>query len=131
MTSIFSNPYFSSKLFKKLHHWNPSAGNVQEKYCSTRTSRLALFYTGAFQTLLWFHHRRRMEREAKANVVASVWGAEFIQFLATLAVLPQSILKKRLNSSYSILPLPLLLSPSFFYGFHVGLRQAIQEKKFF
>ena len=31
-------------------------------------------------------HRRRMEREAKAKVVASVWGAEFIQFLAALAV---------------------------------------------
>ena len=28
-----------------------------------------------------------MEREAKAKVVASVWGAEFIQFLATLAIL--------------------------------------------
>ena len=27
--------------------------------------------------------RRRMEREAKANVVASVWGAEFSQFLAS------------------------------------------------
>ena len=46
-------------------------------------------------------HRRRMEREAKAKVNASVWGAEFVQFLATLAVLPQSIYKKRLNYSYS------------------------------
>ena len=27
-----------------------------------------------------------MEREAKAKVVASVWGAEFIKFLAALAV---------------------------------------------
>ena len=40
----------------------------------------------------WVHssfnagYRRRMEREAKAKVVASVWGAEFIQFLAALAV---------------------------------------------
>ena len=34
------------------------------------------------------NHRRRMETEAKAKVVASVWGAEFIQFLAALAVLP-------------------------------------------
>ena len=42
-----------------------------------------------------------MEREAKAKVLASVWeGAEFIQFLAALAVLPRSIWKKRLNSSY-------------------------------
>ena len=30
-----------------------------------------------------------MERVAKAKVVASVWGAEFVQLLAALAVLPQ------------------------------------------
>ena len=36
-------------------------------------------------------HRRRMETEAKAKVVANVCGAKFIQFLAALAVLPQSI----------------------------------------
>ena len=38
-------------------------------------------------------HRRRMEREAKAKVVASVWGADFIQFLAALSVLPRPICK--------------------------------------
>ena len=32
-------------------------------------------------------HRRRIKTEAKAKVVASVWGPEFIQFLAALAVL--------------------------------------------
>ena len=46
-------------------------------------------------------HRRRIEREAKAKVVVSVWGAEFVKFLAVLAVLHDSIWKKRLNSSYS------------------------------
>ena len=40
-----------------------------------------------------------MEREAKAKVVASVLGAKFVQFLATLAVLPRSIWKKRMNST--------------------------------
>ena len=41
------------------------------------------------------NHRSRMETEAKkAKVVASVWGAEFIKFLAALAVLPGSIWKK-------------------------------------
>ena len=44
-------------------------------------------------------HRRRMEREVKAKVVASVLGADFEQFLAALAVLPRSIWKKRSNSS--------------------------------
>ena len=42
-----------------------------------------------------------MEREAKANVVASVWGDNFFQFLAALAVLSWAVWKKRLNSSYS------------------------------
>ena len=36
-------------------------------------------------------HIRRIELEDKAKVVASVWGAEFVQFLAALAVLPWSI----------------------------------------
>ena len=32
-------------------------------------------------------HRRRIKTEAKAKVVASVWGKDFIQLLAALAVL--------------------------------------------
>ena len=43
-----------------------------------------------------------METEAKAKVVASVWEADFIQFLVALAVLPWSIWRNRLNSSYFI-----------------------------
>ena len=49
-------------------------------------------------------------REAKAKVIASIWGAKIAQFLAALAVLPRSIWKKRANTSFS-----LLLSPSFFF----------------
>ena len=45
-----------------------------------------------------------METEGTAKVVASVWEAEYVQFLAALAVLSQSIWKKRLNSSYSSKP---------------------------
>ena len=30
-------------------------------------------------------HRRRINTEEKANVVAAAWGTEFIQFLAALA----------------------------------------------
>ena len=44
-------------------------------------------------------HRRRIETEGKSKVVTSVWGAAFVQFLATLAVLPRSIRKKLLNSA--------------------------------
>ena len=46
-------------------------------------------------------HRRWIKAEEKAKVVASVWGAEFIQFLVALAVLPRTILKNRMNSSFS------------------------------
>ena len=42
-----------------------------------------------------------METEAKAKVVASVWGAKFVQFLAALSVLPRSIWKNRMNSTIS------------------------------
>ena len=37
-----------------------------------------------------------METEAKAKVVVSVWGAEFVQFLAALVVL-------RLDNSWAFL----------------------------
>ena len=37
------------------------------------------------------YHRRRMELEDKAKAVASVWWAECVQVLATLAVLFRSI----------------------------------------
>ena len=32
-----------------------------------------------------------METEATTKIVASVWGAKIIQFLAALAILPRSI----------------------------------------
>ena len=44
-------------------------------------------------------HRRRMETEAKAKVVASVWGQNV--FNSWLAVFPRSIWTKKLNSSFS------------------------------
>ena len=36
------------------------------------------------------NQRIRMKLEDKAKVVASVWEAEFVEFLAALAVLPLS-----------------------------------------
>ena len=45
-------------------------------------------------------HRRRMETEAMVKVVASVWGTEFIQFLAALAILTRSIWKNRMKSTF-------------------------------
>ena len=50
--------------------------------------------------LIPYIHKRRIKTEEKAKVVASVWGEEFIQFLATLAILPRTILKNRMNLSF-------------------------------
>ena len=47
----------------------------------------------------YLHHRRRINIEDKAKVIATVWWAEFIQFLAVLAILHKTILKNRMNSS--------------------------------
>ena len=42
-----------------------------------------------------------MHTEEKGNVVAAVWGTEFIQFLAALAILNQDDLKNMMNASFS------------------------------
>ena len=42
-------------------------------------------------------HRRRIKTEKMVKVVVAVWGTELIQFLATLAILHQDDLQKRLN----------------------------------
>ena len=42
-------------------------------------------------------HRRRIKIEEKAKVVVAVWGTEFIQFFAMLAILQLDNLKNRMN----------------------------------
>ena len=54
----------------------------QEKYQMTRR----ICCLSVFDYFSSRGHRRRMETDTKANVVVSDWGAEFIQFLAALAV---------------------------------------------
>ena len=54
-----------------------------------------------------------MEREATTKVVTSVCGADFVQFLAALAVLPRSIWKNMMNSTVSSNPAEANL-PNFF-----------------
>ena len=51
----------------------------------------------------WEGHRRRINTEEKAKVVAAVWGTEFIQFLALGRIKEKDELhlKKSTNSSYS------------------------------
>ena len=59
-----------------------------------------------------------MELEDESKVVTSVWGEKFVQFLAALAVLPQSIWKNRMYSTFSFKqtrrPLPCVPILSFF-----------------
>ena len=43
------------------------------------------------------NHRRRINKEEKAKVVASVWGKDFINFIATLPLLPRMILNNWMN----------------------------------
>ena len=43
------------------------------------------------------NHRKRIETEERAKVVADAWGTELIQFLAALLFLHQDDLKKRVN----------------------------------
>ena len=46
-------------------------------------------------------HARKIKTEEKAKVVAAVWGTKFNPFLASLAILTGTILKNRMNSSFS------------------------------
>ncbi len=65
-----------------------------------------------------------MEREAKTKVVTSVCGADFVQFLAALSVLPRSIWKNMMNSTVSSKPaeanLPIFFIISSFFVSNVG-----------
>ena len=47
------------------------------------------------------HKKRRFYTEEKVKVVVAVWGTNYIQFLAALAVLHQDDIKKKMNLSYS------------------------------
>ena len=54
---------------------------------------------------LTLKHRRRIKTEEQAKGVAAVWGKEFIQFLAVQLFCSRLILKKRMNSSFTLNPL--------------------------
>ena len=48
--------------------------------------------------VLWAATIEEGERQKKRQIVyASVWGEEFVQFLAALAGLPKTILNNRMN----------------------------------
>ena len=76
----------------KAYMTSPRKGPVRH-----RRKNLRILYSRPDDSI----HRRRMETEAKLKIVASVWGTEFIPFLAMLAILPRSIWKNRINSTVS------------------------------
>ena len=77
--------------------------------CYLSQSWIYFFYQENFTAIINFkqyyksdQHRRRIKTEEKANVVTSVWGKEFIQFLAALAVLTRTIYNNRMNCNRMI-----------------------------
>ena len=58
--------------------------------CSAKKRSADLLHPGSYQGRIHIktsNHRRRIKTEAKAKVVAAVWGTEIIQFVAALAIL--------------------------------------------
>ena len=78
----------------RVSDYRPETGFIILKH---RSRLQKLVSSDAISETPW--HRRRIYIEAKTKVVASVWGAEFIQFLATLALFPRLIWKNRMNST--------------------------------
>ena len=76
------------------HYWSLSGKNVGVLI------RTALSSCWQWLCNLSANHRRRIYTEKKAKVVAAVWGTEFIEFLAALAILHQDDLKTRMNLSF-------------------------------
>ena len=76
---------------------NYAAGSSIISWCMVVHSALLYFHSAKTFLDILFHHRRMIKAEDKAKVVASVWGAEYIQFLAALAVLKWDDLKNRLS----------------------------------
>ena len=67
-------PLIIMNTFKKLHHLFVNLTGIWRNNVSRCVKILSMGW----------EHRRRMETEAKANVVAPVWVAKLVQFLAAL-----------------------------------------------
>ena len=112
---------------------------MQTNFCVIIEKMVIWSFQGSSGRVLDTYCRRRMEREAKAKVVASVWGADFVQFPCRASCFASVDLEETVefilffqidrckiasaarNLTKSVpkqmrRPLPLLLSPSFFYG---------------
>ena len=63
---------------------------LKQKYncLAFRSFRVLAGWALLAKLAITLHHRRRIELEDKAKVVASVWRTNFVQFLAAVAVMP-------------------------------------------
>ena len=116
-------PGFLGNLSVLIHawpqnHWDLfslfiSEPTIDEAFNGGKLDRLLQYYPPRFfyiilscmdcrnLDVLTSGHRRRINTEEKTTVVAAVWGKEFIQFLAALAILHKDDCKNRMNSSLS------------------------------
>ena len=92
----FSSSFIISKFELPAHinQWMNWCGKF-DFLCQLCDPKKGLIGPYNYSEMVKNNHRRRIELEDKAKVVASVWGTQFIQFLAALAILPWSIEKKR------------------------------------
>ena len=79
----------------------PSPAAALLHVAGQQAGQLTSLHIEPLHQVLRLSQRRRIKTEEKAKVVAAVLGTEFIQFLATLAILHREDLKNRMNSSYS------------------------------
>ena len=82
----YISPFHRFRLIKKEPLWH-RASQLGETVNINKSDTLII----SLPVSNFPYCRRRLEKKAKAKVVASVWGAEIIQFLAALAVLLRSI----------------------------------------
>ena len=78
------------------HQTQPNGGQAQLRLLIA----VQKLHKSFLERYVSYSHRRRIKTEEKTEVVAAAWRAEFIKFLAALAILPRTFLKNRMNSSF-------------------------------
>ena len=77
--------YLSKNIFKSLNNRVGYFSNFESN--TQHITDPSIVWAGSSCNRYYSIHRRRIKTEEKVNVVPSVWGEEFIKFLAALAVL--------------------------------------------
>ena len=80
-----------------MKSWSPNFFNIQSEYLHNNEPKYFFRWIKDTEGSDQWDNRRRLETKAKAKVVASVWGAKFIPFLAALAVFPSVEWKEKVE----------------------------------